>query len=191
MPKPGELQYPNALDTAKTLVEAANDAATTLTAPLGISDITAQVASAAKFPNSGFVVIGSEILTFDGKTATTLLNLTRGEQGTTAAGHNSGDAVEQLITARDHNVLADAIRALESKVGSAASTPAASKVLRGTGAGTSAWADETYQHHQAVLASTWTITHNLGRFPGVTVVNSDGEEVEAEIDYISANAIEV
>jgi len=113
----GQSQYPVAVDTVKELVEAANDAQTTLTAPLGIGDTTAQVSSTARFSNSGFFAVGAELLSYDGKTPTLLQNLTHGVQGTTPAGHNSGDAVEQLITARDHNVLAEAIIELEKKVG--------------------------------------------------------------------------
>lgn len=109
----GVTQYPGALDTVKTLVEVANDAVTTLTAPLGIGDTVAQVANTSRFSNSGFAVFESEIASFDGKTPTTLTNLVRGQQGTVAAGHASGVDVEQMVTARDHNVLAEALIAMQ------------------------------------------------------------------------------
>lgn len=50
--------------------------------------------------------------------------------------------------------------------------------------------DTTYTHDQAVPATTWTINHNLNRYPSVTVVDSANEEVEGETVYVSANTIE-
>lgn len=48
-------------------------------------------------------------------------------------------ATDDVIPASDNNDKADAIIALETKVGTGASTPTANKVLRATGTGTSAW----------------------------------------------------
>ena len=49
----------------------------------------------------------------------------------------------------------------------------------------------TFTHTQAVPASVWTITHNLGRRPSVTVVDSAGTVVIADPAYISDNQITV
>lgn len=47
----------------------------------------------------------------------------------------------------------------------------------------------SYVHDQAVPAATWIVTHNLNRYPSVTVVDSANTEVEGEVIYTSANVI--
>lgn len=37
----------------------------------------------------------------------------------------------------------------------------------------------------------WTITHNLSRFPSITVVNSALDEVEGDVTYLDSNSIQV
>ena len=46
-----------------------------------------------------------------------------------------------------------------------------------------------YEHTQSSAASTWTVTHNLGRHPSVTVVDSAGTEIDAELQYVSTNQL--
>lgn len=45
--------------------------------------------------------------------------------------------------------------------------------------------DAHYRHVQGVAATTWTVNHNLGKFPSVTVVTSTGDEVEGSVDHVS------
>jgi hypothetical protein len=52
-------------------------------------------------------------------------------------------------------------------------------------------AGATFTFEQALPAGTWSILHNLGRFPGVTVVDSAGSEVIGEVTYDDANSITV
>lgn len=52
---------------------------------------------------------------------------------------NEVRATGYLVTAANWNAFAGAINALETKIGTGASTPTANKVLRATGTGTSAW----------------------------------------------------
>ena len=47
----------------------------------------------------------------------------------------------------------------------------------------------TYTHHQLSSSSTWTITHNLGRFPSVTIVDSAGNVQIGEVFYSSSNQV--
>lgn len=55
------------------------------------------VTSTAEFANSGFLLIGSEIIQYTSKTATTFDGtITRGVKGTTNVSHNSGDAVTEV-----------------------------------------------------------------------------------------------
>lgn len=54
----------------------------------------------------------------------------------------------------------------------------------GGGVGTGA-----YTHIQSTPASIWTIDHNLGFNPGVTVVDSANSVVEGQIDYLTVNTV--
>lgn len=48
-----------------------------------------------------------------------------------------------------------------------------------------------YTHTQGVPASTWTIEHNLGDFPNVTIVDSANTQVEGDVTYIDADTVQV
>lgn len=41
----------------------------------------------------------------------------------------------------------------------------------------------SYQHTQSSASDTWTIEHNLSFYPNVTVIDSGGNMVEANITY--------
>ncbi len=45
----------------------------------------------------------------------------------------------------------------------------------------------TYTFTQSTPSATWVVTHNLGRFPSVTVVDGAGNVVAADIQYVDAN----
>jgi hypothetical protein len=45
--------------------------------------------------------------------------------------------------------------------------------------------DITYTHNQNSTSDTWVITHNLNRFPSVTVVDSGGTVVQGTVVYNS------
>lgn len=47
----------------------------------------------------------------------------------------------------------------------------------------------TFVHTQSSPASIWTITHNLGRFPAITVVDSANSVVDGDILYITENQL--
>jgi len=49
----------------------------------------------------------------------------------------------------------------------------------------------TYTHSQTSSSDTWTITHNLGRYPSVTVVDTGGTILTAAVTYNSANQLTV
>lgn len=48
-----------------------------------------------------------------------------------------------------------------------------------------------YTHNQITSSSTWTITHNLGFFPAVSVVDSGGNYVVGDVNYVSQNVVTV
>ena len=43
----------------------------------------------------------------------------------------------------------------------------------------------TYVHEQMVSSNVWSITHNLGRYPNVTVIDSGGNVVVGEPIYVT------
>ena len=48
-----------------------------------------------------------------------------------------------------------------------------------------------YTHNQITASSTWTITHNLGFFPAVSIVDSGGNYVIGDVNYVSQNVVTV
>ena len=114
----GTTNFPTSLDTVTELIEAANNASTTLTSSINSGVTTIPVTSTSSFSSSGIINIGNELIAYTGKTATTFTGCTRGFESTTESPQNDGAIVEQLITARSHNVLAAAIIAIENKLGS-------------------------------------------------------------------------
>ena len=51
--------------------------------------------------------------------------------------------------------------------------------------------DITYTHNQSSVSNTWTITHNLNRFPSVTVIDSTNTVVIGTVVYNSANQLTI
>ena len=51
--------------------------------------------------------------------------------------------------------------------------------------------DLNYTHTQVGASNSWSITHNLGKYPSVTVVDSGDTEVIGDVLYLSDNALEV
>lgn len=49
--------------------------------------------------------------------------------------------------------------------------------------------DRHHTHKQAQAAKVWTIAHNLGKRPAVTVVDSAGTVVIGEVDYLDDNTV--
>lgn len=48
-----------------------------------------------------------------------------------------------------------------------------------------------FEHVQSTPASTWNITHNLGRFPHVSLLEDDGTEFEADVVHSDNNTVVV
>lgn len=68
-------------------------------------------------------------------------------------------------------------------------------VLRG-GINNSNWIEftsksESYVHKQEASSTLWTVNHNLGKFPSVTVIDSAGSMVIGEIKYLNANSLTI
>jgi len=48
-----------------------------------------------------------------------------------------------------------------------------------------------FVYTQSVAAAQWTITHGLGRFPSVTVVDSAGDQCIGDVRYLDLNTVVV
>ena len=49
--------------------------------------------------------------------------------------------------------------------------------------------DATRTFTQSAPATTWTINHNLGKHPSITIVDTTGEVVDGRVQYTSANQV--
>lgn len=47
--------------------------------------------------------------------------------------------------------------------------------------------DKSYTHNQLSASLTWTINHNLGKYPSITLQDSAGSEFEARIQHVNNN----
>lgn len=52
-------------------------------------------------------------------------------------------------------------------------------------------ADAHFVHTQVTPSATWTINHNLGKFPAVEVVDSASNVVIGEVRYNNANTVTI
>ena len=74
------------------------DGTTTLTGAMtNVSTTPIQVASTNLFESSGHLLIGTELIAYTGKTATTFTGITRGVYGTTNTSHSIGNAVTEAL----------------------------------------------------------------------------------------------
>lgn len=48
---------------------------------------------------------------------------------------------------------------------------------------------EHYTHTQNVSSATWIVTHNLGKFPAVSIVDTGNNEVVGDVAYINENSL--
>ena len=75
------------------------DGVTTLTADISNSATTVPVASTADFQSAGAILIGSEIITYTGKTATSFTGCSRGQYNSQAAAHLTGANIGEVQAA--------------------------------------------------------------------------------------------
>jgi hypothetical protein len=50
---------------------------------------------------------------------------------------------------------------------------------------------EGYVHTQALASDVWTVNHNLGRKPAVTLLSTGGVEFDGQITHVSVNQLVV
>lgn len=98
------------------LFVAKNNLSTTLNGAVDAVTTTIVLTSAAAFPASGYVTIGTEAIKYTGISTNTLTGVTRGADGTTAASHLNGTAVNHYAVAAHHNAPKDEIIAVETQL---------------------------------------------------------------------------
>ena len=49
--------------------------------------------------------------------------------------------------------------------------------------------DSHYEHVQMVPATTWSVQHNLGKYPSITIIDTSGDEVWCDVRHNSTNEI--
>ena len=59
-----------------------------------------------------------------------------------------------------------------------------SKTLNGT-----EWSNRTFTFNQTVSTNIWSITHNIGAFPAVTVIDSVGNFVVGDVSYVDDRSV--
>ena len=82
--------------------------ASTISADVEIIDSVISIASTSGFPSSGHIKIDSEIIIYAGLSGNDLIGCTRGAEGTIAATHTSGAAVDcstLIVTDNNHGAL--------------------------------------------------------------------------------------
>jgi hypothetical protein len=120
---PGTSQYPTSLDTATTLMTQVNACSTTLNGGINNSVTSITVNTQTCFPATGIFVIDTEYMIYTASTSTSF-TVTRAAFGSAAATHSSGAAVRMTVMAAYHNVLKDAMIAVQTKLGTGASIDA-------------------------------------------------------------------
>jgi hypothetical protein len=63
--------------------------------------------------------------------------------------------------------------------------------IRGISAGGGGGGDKNFVHAQGEPAAVWTITHNLGKRPSVTVQDTAGDEVEGVVEYLNEEELKI
>lgn len=51
--------------------------------------------------------------------------------------------------------------------------------------------DKNYVHVQSVASAVWHVTHNLQKYPSVSIVDSAGSIVIGEVSYIDESSLEI
>ena len=75
-------------------------------------------------------------------------------------------------------------RTIDTEMSDTSENPVQNKVIKSY---VDARLDKNYIHTQIAASNNWTITHNLNKYPAITIVDSGGTVVIGEIEYINLN----
>lgn len=150
----GTTNFPAALDTTETLIQAADNAITTLSSQIDASVTTIPVVATASFPSNGIFSIENELISYTGKTSTTFTGCTRGFDGTTAVTHASSSLVEQEISSIYHRTMVSALIATQTKIGAGTT---ANRVIVANGSGNYTSSALTHNSTDAAIGNVGAI----------------------------------
>jgi hypothetical protein len=150
----GTTNFPAALDTTETLIQAADNAITTLSSQIDASVTTIPVVATASFPSNGIFSIENELISYTGKTSTTFTGCTRGFDGTTAVTHASSSLVEQEISSIYHRTMVSALIATQTKIGAGTT---ANRVIVANGSGNYTASDLTHITADAAVGNVGAV----------------------------------
>ncbi len=109
----------------------------------------------------------------------------------TLTGNKPKDTYKGLIKTSDSNELSGS-KQLSDGNGNLLPITVSTSTVALTGTVTSNGESLTsFTHNQTTTATSWTITHNMGKNPSVTIVDSANTYVVGEIDYINNNSLTV
>ncbi len=109
--------YPSGIDSYDTLYRAMNNAETRLNQSLTHTGKFLVVNDASKFPATGLLRVGSELLYYGSRTATVFKDLKRGFAGSSVRNWPSGTKVQASVMAEHHNAVMDATINIEQNLG--------------------------------------------------------------------------
>lgn len=109
-------KFPTSVATVNELLDAKNNTEVTLDGNINNSVTTINVNDTSNIPTAGKLTFyddnSYEVVTYTGKTATSLTGVTRGDDSTTATSHTDGAKIGVVQSAEYHNILADEIIAI-------------------------------------------------------------------------------
>jgi len=109
-------KFPTSVATINELLDARNNVEVILDGSIDDSVTTIVVIDTSNIPSAGkltFIEDGSyEVVSYTGKTATSITGVTRGDDLTTATAHTDGTKIGVAQSAEYHNILADEIIAI-------------------------------------------------------------------------------
>jgi hypothetical protein len=109
----------------------------------------------------------------------------------TLTGNKPKDTYKGLIKTSDNNELSGS-KQLSDGNGNLLPITVSTSTVALTGTVTSNGESLTsFTHNQTTTATSWTITHNMGKYPSVTIVDSANTYVVGQVDYINNNSLTV
>ena len=77
-------------------------------------------------------------------------------------------------------------RTVDTEMSDTSENPVQNKVIKSY---VDTRSDKNYVHTQITASNNWIITHNLNKYPAITIVDSGGTVVIGEIEYVNLNLV--
>ena len=191
--------YPTTIDTYLTILEAANAASSTLNGALAADtngnngeDDKILVALSTLFPvNGGYVLIDNELIYYTGISGNNLITIKRGVNGTTIASHVDGSTVRLMVSEKYHNLLVDALIAIQTELGISPSGTSVTVAAAVSAIRARLDALEVTTHTQNTDTHLGTVDQDIAmnthKFTGLSVPDANGQSVRTTTKITEAN----